>query len=191
MDKTEQDKAEGKKIVWMLSKSVLKGVALAFRLVFVNIKFLLVLLAVLAAILGTVYVAKSKPELLGIPKDQQIVDSQADISNLIKEVGKIIVLPDGETPTVATVTDLEKVKNQDFFARAQNGDKILIYPKAKKAFLYRPSEKKIIEVGMVNIQEKSDNQAINPTLTPSPTSPGSSTTTPTPNNPTVTPILTE
>lgn len=55
-------------------------------------------------------------------------------------------LPAGEQPTLATVADQEKLKGQDFFSHAQNGDKLLIYPKAKKAILYRPSTGKIIEV---------------------------------------------
>lgn len=102
------------------------------------------------------------------------------------EVGKIIELPEDETPTVATVTDLEKVKEQAFFRNAQNGDKVLIFTNAKKAFLYRPSANMIIEVGVININRDqsplgestpSDTEILpeevtspTPTLSPSPTS---------------------
>lgn len=77
-----------------------------------------------------------------------------EVTKLVAEVGEIIELPTGEEPQLATVTDVEAVKkDQPFFANASNGDKVLIYKTAKKAFLYRPSAKKIIEVGPVTTDE--------------------------------------
>lgn len=77
-----------------------------------------------------------------------------EISDTIKKVGKLIQLPSGESPTFATVTDVEKLKSQAFFKNAKNGDKVLIYQKALKAILYRPSEDKIIDVGPIKLQDK-------------------------------------
>ncbi len=65
---------------------------------------------------------------------------------LLEKVGKLVVLPVGETPTIATVSDLSKLKDQPFFAKAQPGDKVLIYSTAKRAILYRPSTNQIIEL---------------------------------------------
>jgi hypothetical protein len=65
---------------------------------------------------------------------------------LTAHIGRFMELPAGEQPTLATVADKEKLKGQDFFAHAQTGDKLLIYPKAKRAILYRTSTGKIIEV---------------------------------------------
>ncbi len=70
---------------------------------------------------------------------------------LADEVGKLMVLPTDETPTVATVTDVTKLEGQQFFKNAKNGDKVLIYTNAKKAVLYDPILHKIKEVGPVNI----------------------------------------
>lgn len=67
------------------------------------------------------------------------------------KVGKLIELPLDEEPTIATVTDADRLREQQFFANAQNGDRVLIFNEAKKAFLYRPSTNKIIEVAPVNI----------------------------------------
>lgn len=66
---------------------------------------------------------------------------------LIEEISQLITLPTGEKPTVATVADPEKLKSQPFFAQTVVGDKVLIYPKAHEAILYRPSEHKLIAVG--------------------------------------------
>src|SRR3989344_2718358 len=65
---------------------------------------------------------------------------------LVPLVSKLIELPEGETPAVGTVIDKSELQNQPFYKNAQNGDKILLYDKAKKAILYRPRTNKIIEV---------------------------------------------
>ena len=77
--------------------------------------------------------------------------TQEEIKKLVSEVGNLIALPEGEDPTVATVTDAGKLADQPFFQRAKNGDKVLIYTQAKKAYLYDPSAKKIIDVAPINI----------------------------------------
>ena len=74
-----------------------------------------------------------------------------EVNSLIAALKKHIELPNDEEPTVATVSDAEKLKNQPFFAGAVKGDKVLIYTNAKKAILYRPSSDKIIEVAPVNL----------------------------------------
>lgn len=90
-----------------------------------------------------------KQEVTNLSKTQVAQNSEAE--ELTAEVGKLIELPKDETPTVATVVDAAKVKNQAFFANAQNGDKVLLFAKAGKAVLYRPSTKKIVEVAPINI----------------------------------------
>ncbi|MEK7600191.1 MAG: hypothetical protein AAB462_04120 [Patescibacteria group bacterium] len=76
---------------------------------------------------------------------QAIIQKQAD--DLIIRVSKLLELPKGEEPTVASVDDAAAAKAQSpFFTNAQNGDKVLIYVKAGEAILYRPSTNKIILV---------------------------------------------
>lgn len=83
---------------------------------------------------------------------------------LVAEVGKLIRLPEDETPTVATVSDPEKLREQAFFKNASEGDKVLIYTRSKKAILYSPTLKQIIEVANVNLSSP----AAVPTEPPSP-----------------------
>mgnify|MGYP001584870915 CR=1 FL=1 len=87
--------------------------------------------------------------LLNNPKEF----AKQEVKDLTAKVGKLIDLPKGEEPTIATVTDEKKLKDQPFFANSKNGDKALLYTKAKKAILYRPSTNKVIEVAPINIGE--------------------------------------
>jgi len=79
--------------------------------------------------------------------------AKVEVKEMVEKVEKLIELPKDETPTIATVSDLSKLKNQSFFANAKKYDKIFIYTKAKKAYLYRPSENKIIEVAAINLNK--------------------------------------
>jgi hypothetical protein len=72
-----------------------------------------------------------------------------EADDTIKKVGELVLLPEGEQATLATVTDITKLAGQTFFARAKNGDKVLIYEQSKKAILYRPSSNMIIDIGPV------------------------------------------
>lgn len=81
--------------------------------------------------------------------------TEAEIKKLAEEVGRLIVLPEGENPTVATITDKEKLGEVPFFSKAENGDKVLIYVNARKAYLYRPSAAKVIEVAALNLSATS------------------------------------
>ena len=119
---------------------------------------LIVLISIAIGIAGFFYfkyqdVESKARNILG--SDNQKVDEASDV---IEKVRKLTDLPD-EVPTVATVTDVNSLSGQPFFAKAQNGDKVLIFTGAKRAILYRPSTNKIIEIGPVNL----------PTNTPIPT----------------------
>ncbi len=85
------------------------------------------------------------------------VGAALGVDRLLTDVAKIIALPTGEKPTIATVADPEKLKAQPFFAKAQIGDKVLIYPQAHQAILYRPTENKIVEIGPFSADVTSTN----------------------------------
>lgn len=102
---------------------------------------------------------RSQGEIKKLKENPQSV-AQEEVKVLVKKVGDLIALPQGEDPTVATVTDVKKLRDQPFFAKAENGDKVLIYTQAKRAILYRPSINKIIDVAPVNIGQQGQVQPI-------------------------------
>ncbi len=82
---------------------------------------------------------------------------QTEAKALSDKVGKLIMLPSDEIPTIATVSDPEALKDQSFFVDAKKGDKVLIYSNAKKAILYDPVANKIITVAPLDTKNQNPN----------------------------------
>ena len=119
-----------------------------------NLKRMTVMLVVLVIAGGSaVYFAykynQAKEDVTRLSDPQAAAKAETD--KLVAKVSALVEVPQGETPTVATVSDASKLKTQAFFAHAENDDKVLIYTQAKKAILYRPSTNKIVEIAPVNI----------------------------------------
>ncbi|HCM51550.1 TPA: hypothetical protein DIS56_00200 [Candidatus Saccharibacteria bacterium] len=108
---------------------------------------LIVILATVPAIYFYSQNNNANKKLNDLQKNSQSADTA---QQTIEVVGKLVLLPEGEQPTIATVTDPTKLKGQAFFASAQTGDKVLVYNKAGRAILYRPSLNKIIEMAPLN-----------------------------------------
>ena len=112
--------------------------------IFLSVLFILIG-GIIGAVSGIYYFNKFKGAEQRLREAS--LTSQESVESLIAKVGKLIKLPEGEIPTVATVSDLARLKEQPFFNKAKVGDKVLIYTQAKKAFLYDPVNNLILEVG--------------------------------------------
>jgi hypothetical protein len=75
---------------------------------------------------------------------------QEESKRLVAEVGLIMRIPD-EEPTIAVVTDPSVLKDQPFFSRAEAGMKVLIFTEARRAILYDPAGRKVVEVASFDI----------------------------------------
>lgn len=107
-----------------------------------------VLLALLViAIVASLYLYS---EVSALKQDPDAL-AQKEAEELVAIVGKLIILPPNEIPTIATVSDPTKLAGQAFFAKAKVGDKVLLYPTARKAYLYDPKTNKILEVAPINL----------------------------------------
>ena len=96
--------------------------------------------------------------------ERRLADPTAQVSEILKKVGKLIELPTGEEPTVATVNDAEKIRNQPFFSKAQNGYTVILYTNSRMAILFDEKNNKIINVGTINVGTPSASP--NPTEAP-------------------------
>lgn len=78
---------------------------------------------------------------------------------LVEKVSEIMFLPNGDIPSIATVTEPEKLQNQIFFENSKKGDKVLIYSKQNKAILYDPVAHKIVNVSSVSFDASLENNS--------------------------------
>lgn len=102
------------------------------------------------------------------------IEAQKVTAEMVSSLGKLMELPQGETPTVATISDKSKLVGQSFFVNAENGDILFAYTTAMKAILYRPSTNKIINVAPITINQP---QSIAPATTATPKQTSTATTT--------------
>jgi hypothetical protein len=114
----------------------------------------------------TVWYLRKNPEPFGLLKGAALL--KIEEKEIVDKISKSLALPEGEDPTMATVTDPEKLSGQFFFKDAKKGDKLLIYQNAKKVILYRPSENRVVEVGVVDLDKQSGANSLNTSVTVTP-----------------------
>ena len=110
----------------------------------------LILLAV--SIFSLFELVKARQELKSFKTNPEEAASR-EVDKLVSEVAKLIDLPKDEKPIIYTVKDTEKLKNQPFFEKAKEDDKVLIYSNNKLAIVFRPDTNKIINFAPINIGE--------------------------------------
>ncbi len=87
--------------------------------------------------------------------------AQAETVRLVKEVRKIIILPETDVPAVFDIQDPVLLTSQQaFFAGAEKGDKLLVYPQLGKAIVYSPKRKMIVNVGPVTFDQTKSNSGV-------------------------------
>ncbi len=107
--------------------------------------FLLILVLIFSVSIAVYFYLQNKAL-----KENSDQTPEKELENIIKKVGALMVIPSIEKPTLATVFDPSKLKGQAFFAKAEMGDKVLIFAEAKKAILYSVRLNKILEVAPIN-----------------------------------------
>lgn len=123
--------------------------------------FMIVFLIVLIAVLALFFY---KSNHISYNNPDSIAESNTKL--IIEQVGKIVFLPKGETPTIATVSDPSLLKNQPFFVDAKKGDQVLIYSNSRKAIIYDPVANKIVNMATLNIGDVNQSNPVEPVSAP-------------------------
>lgn len=117
---------------------------------------IIVILALVVAIASIGFATYQYSEAQKLKTTEGAKQVAEDEAKALKEkVAKLMQLPD-EKPTVATIKDITKLKDQPFFNGAKNGDKVLIFTEARKAVIYREGENIVINSGPIAVT--SDNE---------------------------------
>ena len=123
-------------------------------------KALLILIGVILGICLTfLYVQK-----YGIPFEKVLqsvskIEETKQMQQIIDNVAKLMILPKGEQPVIATIMDsITLAKEQPFYIGSSNGDVVLVYQKALKAIIYNPEKNIIVNVGPVSVQPDVQNE---------------------------------
>ena len=118
-----------------------------------------VMLVALLALIGVLEVKRQtiSAQLISITNVLEDYQSQGEEDNkelaesIIEEVRKLIDIPEGIEPTVATIIDIELLRNKNpFYNKASNGDHLIVTP--DRAILYSSVRGIIIDVAPVQLE---------------------------------------
>ncbi|HXV27226.1 MAG TPA: LytR C-terminal domain-containing protein [Candidatus Paceibacterota bacterium] len=94
---------------------------------------------------GWYFFNKGKQEFVIKPGEKL---SEEQVSRLVQRVGRFLVLPDNEEPSVAAIVDAAALaERQSFYQGAKDGDILLVY--SNKAIIYDAVEDKLVNVGPI------------------------------------------
>ena len=88
---------------------------------------------------------------------------KAEVQAFLDKLQSIVLVPLDEAPTLATIVDISKLREEVFFKNAEVDDKLFVYQQAQLAVLYRPSVEKI--VNMATLFDQSGGKAKAPAST--------------------------
>lgn len=129
-----------------------------------------VIVLILGLIVGPSYYFYSKYQRAQLLLKNPNQAAQEQKRAILDKVAKLIDLPNDEDPTLATISDKDKLANQPFFSKAKNGDIVIIYTNTRKAIIYDPLANKIIDVSAISIGSASATPVVStPPLSPTST----------------------
>lgn len=71
---------------------------------------------------------------------------EAEVQALLDKVQSMVVVPEDEAPTLATVVEVTELRKQPFFKNAVIDDKLFVYQQSRLAILFRPSVEKLVNM---------------------------------------------
>ena len=112
----------------------------------------LVLFGLLGILVATVSVVSfkmywdSQQKLAKLQTANPEIFTEFETDALVAKVARHMILPN-EKPLINTVSEVEKLRGEPFYAQAQNGDKVLVF--SRRAILYSPAQDRVVEIGFI------------------------------------------
>lgn len=78
-------------------------------------------------------------------KYQAAETAKNENAQLIEKISQVVQLPN-ETPMAVSVADKDKLSNKQLASKVENGDVMLIFAKAKRLIVYRPTVEKVVDI---------------------------------------------
>jgi len=104
-----------------------------------------------------VYNQLVEKDVLGKANTPEFVSEiqQKQVDAILKDLNKLILITEEEEPTVATILDVEVLRqdNPEFYKNAQDGDILIIY--SQRAIVFRRDKNMIVNVAPVFVQPDS------------------------------------
>jgi hypothetical protein len=104
------------------------------------------LIVLVLVVIGSIIYFSKKTDTKSDTSIAPSSDPQKQLEDTLALVGKLTVLPQNDLPVLAIVSDPLQLQADAFFVDSQIGDRVLIYPRIGKAFLYRSSTNQIINI---------------------------------------------
>lgn len=125
-------------------------------------KFLLGLVIVVAVAAGgyVVWSSNAGDDLANLSANASSKLTDNQVSRIVERIGKFMVLPENETPTVVVVRDAENSQQQAFYKGVKNGDVLVVY--SKTAILYDPVNNKLLNVSPLSRSEATPQPSASP-----------------------------
>lgn len=123
---------------------------------------LLLLIAVI--VLGVLYYNQHQ-ELVRL-KDPvlQTEYAQKQVQKVIDDMKKYVVIPaEEELKLLGIINNAEILKkDQAFYTNVENGDYVFLFSKTARALIWRPSDNKVVNFGVADMQQQSATQTSSP-----------------------------
>jgi len=95
-----------------------------------------------------------------IKKDQKEV-TRIKNERTLGMISKLMILP-AEEPVIAIVKGADQLrKEQPFYANVENGDQLLLFPRARQAIIYSPVKNIIVNAGSLTVNDQDSTESQN------------------------------
>jgi len=123
-------------------------------------KLLFIGVVVAMAVFAYLYTdAKRELQMISTTQGQTAL-AQKEVKDVTDKLGKLTIIPN-EEPVVATILDSKMLATKSaFYTNAENGDKLVVYSSAQKAYIYSPIKNVIVNAGPLSVDQNQTDRPV-------------------------------